>query len=111
MFRRRCLGVMIDICLGIYVQTRKHAEGPPVDTIVEILSPDHDWSSGAPRIGSKVKVNWTDGEVYTAVFQGASEEKWEVHFPNGQIHKVRRDRIFRLKQRIPPHIMKLIVHK
>ncbi|VUZ50423.1 unnamed protein product, partial [Hymenolepis diminuta] len=64
---------------------------------------DHDWSSGAPRIGSKVKVNWTDGEVYTAVFQGASEEKWEVHFPNGQIHKVRRDRIFRLKQRIPLH--------
>ncbi|VDN97746.1 unnamed protein product [Rodentolepis nana] len=39
---------------------------------------NHDWNTGAPQIGSKVKVIWTDGEVYTAVFQGASEEKWEV---------------------------------
>ncbi|KAM3184624.1 hypothetical protein ACTXT7_007994 [Hymenolepis weldensis] len=37
--RRRCLGVTIDICLGIYVRIRKHAAEPPVDTVVEILSP------------------------------------------------------------------------
>ncbi|KAM3179009.1 hypothetical protein ACTXT7_001408 [Hymenolepis weldensis] len=34
MSRHRCLGVMIDICLGTYVQTRKHIAGPPVDTIL-----------------------------------------------------------------------------
>ncbi|KAM3176450.1 hypothetical protein ACTXT7_006478 [Hymenolepis weldensis] len=27
--RRHCLGVMIDTCLDIYVQTRKHTAGPP----------------------------------------------------------------------------------
>ncbi|KAM3175825.1 hypothetical protein ACTXT7_007766 [Hymenolepis weldensis] len=31
MSRRRCFGVMIDICFGIYVQTRKQRAGPPVD--------------------------------------------------------------------------------
>ncbi|KAM3182848.1 hypothetical protein ACTXT7_011514 [Hymenolepis weldensis] len=36
MFRRQFLGMMIDICLGIHVQTRKHTAGPPVDTVVEI---------------------------------------------------------------------------
>ncbi|KAM3176180.1 hypothetical protein ACTXT7_007015 [Hymenolepis weldensis] len=36
--RQSYLGVMVDICLGIYVQTRKHTAGPPVDTIVEILA-------------------------------------------------------------------------
>ncbi|KAM3173542.1 hypothetical protein ACTXT7_012311 [Hymenolepis weldensis] len=34
MSRRRCLGVMIDICLDIYAQTRKHTARPPVDTIL-----------------------------------------------------------------------------
>ncbi|KAM3176237.1 hypothetical protein ACTXT7_006935 [Hymenolepis weldensis] len=34
----RCLGVMINICLGIYVQTRKHTAGPPVDTIILSIS-------------------------------------------------------------------------
>ncbi|KAM3178216.1 hypothetical protein ACTXT7_003022 [Hymenolepis weldensis] len=38
MSRCRILGVMVDIRLGIYVQTRKHTAGPPVDTIAEILS-------------------------------------------------------------------------
>ncbi|VUZ49219.1 unnamed protein product [Hymenolepis diminuta] len=45
MSRRRCLGMMIDICLDIYVQTHKHTAGPPVDTVSEILSPvDHFYS-------------------------------------------------------------------
>ncbi|KAM3185791.1 hypothetical protein ACTXT7_005651 [Hymenolepis weldensis] len=39
MSRRRSLGVMIDTCLGICVQTCKHTAGPSVDTIVEILAP------------------------------------------------------------------------
>lgn len=40
---------------------------------------DHDWEKlGMPRIGSKVKVRWTDGLVYSAVFQGASTDKWNV---------------------------------
>ncbi|KAM3179184.1 hypothetical protein ACTXT7_001038, partial [Hymenolepis weldensis] len=39
MSRRRSLGVMIDTCLGIYVQAHKHTAGPPMDTAVEILSP------------------------------------------------------------------------
>ncbi|KAM3178215.1 hypothetical protein ACTXT7_003021 [Hymenolepis weldensis] len=34
MCRRRNLGVLTDICLGIYVQTRKHTARPPVDTVV-----------------------------------------------------------------------------
>ncbi|VDL59278.1 unnamed protein product [Hymenolepis diminuta] len=38
MSRHRSLGVMIDICLGIYVQTRKRRARPPVDTVVEISS-------------------------------------------------------------------------
>ncbi|KAM3177096.1 hypothetical protein ACTXT7_005198 [Hymenolepis weldensis] len=37
MSRCRSLGVMIDTRLGIYVQIDKHTEGPPVDTVVEIL--------------------------------------------------------------------------
>ncbi|KAM3176707.1 hypothetical protein ACTXT7_005984 [Hymenolepis weldensis] len=37
MSRSRCLGVIIDICLDIYVQTRKHIAVPHVDTVVEIL--------------------------------------------------------------------------
>ncbi|KAM7532678.1 hypothetical protein Aperf_G00000130283 [Anoplocephala perfoliata] len=70
---------------------------------------DHDWKkSGMPKIGSNVKVRWTDGLVYSAVFQGASTDKWNVQFPNGQIHKVRREKIFRLTERIPQHIMNLI---
>ncbi|KAM3183264.1 hypothetical protein ACTXT7_010691 [Hymenolepis weldensis] len=31
--RGRCPGVMIDTCFGIYVQTRKHIVGPPVDNV------------------------------------------------------------------------------
>ncbi|KAM3183750.1 hypothetical protein ACTXT7_009750 [Hymenolepis weldensis] len=31
--RHRSLGVMIDVCLGIYLQIDKHTAGPPVDTI------------------------------------------------------------------------------
>ncbi|KAM3185796.1 hypothetical protein ACTXT7_005656 [Hymenolepis weldensis] len=38
---RRSLGKMIDTRLDIYVQTRKHTAGPPVDTVVEILSLVH----------------------------------------------------------------------
>ncbi|KAM3183057.1 hypothetical protein ACTXT7_011106 [Hymenolepis weldensis] len=39
--RRRCLGMMTGICLGIYMQAHKPA-GLPVDTVVEILPPvDH----------------------------------------------------------------------
>ncbi|KAM3174549.1 hypothetical protein ACTXT7_010315 [Hymenolepis weldensis] len=43
MSRRRCLGMMIDTCLDVYVQTRKDRAGSPVDTIVEILSPANAW--------------------------------------------------------------------
>ncbi|KAM3174196.1 hypothetical protein ACTXT7_011026 [Hymenolepis weldensis] len=32
------LGVMLDTCLGIHTKTSKHTTGPPVDTVVEILS-------------------------------------------------------------------------
>ncbi|KAM3185982.1 hypothetical protein ACTXT7_005282 [Hymenolepis weldensis] len=39
MSRCRSLGVMIDTRLGIYVQTHRHTAGPPVDTLMEILSP------------------------------------------------------------------------
>ncbi|KAM3176079.1 hypothetical protein ACTXT7_007200 [Hymenolepis weldensis] len=41
MSRRLYLSVMIDICLGIYVQTGKHTVRSPVDTAVEILSRFH----------------------------------------------------------------------
>ncbi|KAM3184762.1 hypothetical protein ACTXT7_007713 [Hymenolepis weldensis] len=34
-----CLGVMIGTYLGIYLQTHKCRAGPPVDIVVEILSP------------------------------------------------------------------------
>ncbi|KAM3181876.1 hypothetical protein ACTXT7_013490 [Hymenolepis weldensis] len=37
--RRRCLGMIISICLGIYVQTRKYIAGLPMDAVMEILSP------------------------------------------------------------------------
>ncbi|KAM3181021.1 hypothetical protein ACTXT7_015163 [Hymenolepis weldensis] len=40
--RRRSLGVLIDTRLGIYVQIDKHTAGPPVNTVVEILSPGDD---------------------------------------------------------------------
>ncbi|KAM3185205.1 hypothetical protein ACTXT7_006831 [Hymenolepis weldensis] len=50
MSRCRSLGVMINTCLGIYVPIRKHTAGPPVDTVVEILSPvNHFYSSGVNR--------------------------------------------------------------
>ncbi|KAM3183011.1 hypothetical protein ACTXT7_011200 [Hymenolepis weldensis] len=45
MSRRWCLGVMIDIRLLIYVQTRKHTAGLPVDTALEILSPVNHFQS------------------------------------------------------------------
>ncbi|KAM3175273.1 hypothetical protein ACTXT7_008834 [Hymenolepis weldensis] len=38
MSRHRCLGVMIDTCLGIYVQIRKLTAGTPVDTKVIITA-------------------------------------------------------------------------
>ncbi|KAM3188088.1 hypothetical protein ACTXT7_000952 [Hymenolepis weldensis] len=44
MSRRRCLGMMIDIRLGICVQTHKHTAGPPVDAVMLQI--------GSIRIGS-----------------------------------------------------------
>ncbi|VUZ41174.1 unnamed protein product [Hymenolepis diminuta] len=50
MSRCRSLGVMIDTRLGIYVQTHKHTAGPPLDTVVKILSPvSHFQSSGVDK--------------------------------------------------------------
>lgn len=39
MSRRRCVSEMIGIYLIICVQTRIHTAGPPVYTLMEILSP------------------------------------------------------------------------
>ncbi|KAM3180348.1 hypothetical protein ACTXT7_016458 [Hymenolepis weldensis] len=50
MSRRWCLGVIINTCLGIYVQTRKHTAGSPAETIVEILSPVKKYSSRKWRL-------------------------------------------------------------
>ncbi|CDS37276.1 Transcription factor JmjC domain containing protein [Echinococcus multilocularis] len=70
----------------------------------------HDWHKlGPPKVGSQVKVKWTDNLEYSAVFQGASVDKWNVRFPNGQTLRLRRDKIFRVNARIPTHIRSLIM--
>ncbi|VDM15655.1 unnamed protein product [Hydatigera taeniaeformis] len=70
----------------------------------------HDWHKlGPPKVGSRVKVRWTDNLEYSAVFQGASVDKWNIRFPNGQTLRLRRDKIFRVNARIPAHIRSLIV--
>ncbi|KAL5969796.1 putative lysine-specific demethylase 4B [Taenia solium] len=65
----------------------------------------HDWHKlGPPKVGSQVKVKWTDNLEYSAVFQGASVDRWNVRFPSGQTLRLRRDKIFRVNARIPTHI-------
>ncbi|KAM3180496.1 hypothetical protein ACTXT7_016177 [Hymenolepis weldensis] len=59
MSRRWCLGVMIDTCLGIYVQTRKHTVGPSVDTkvrqsIILIARPDLPQMSSLQKTGQNM---------------------------------------------------------
>ncbi|KAL7053346.1 hypothetical protein AAHC03_025460 [Spirometra sp. Aus1] len=77
----------------------------PIDCIL-----DHDWSkNGPPKVGTSVKVKWEDGCEYSAIFQGSTLEKWKVRFLNGQVKRLRRDKIFRVNQHIPTHVRKLIV--
>uniref|UniRef100_A0A5K3EXQ7 JmjC domain-containing protein n=2 Tax=Mesocestoides corti TaxID=53468 RepID=A0A5K3EXQ7_MESCO len=92
------------VCKVVF-QDGTFSRDTPSDCII-----GHDWRSlGSPKVGSQVKVKWKDGVEYPAVFEGASVDKWSVRFQNGQTVRLRRDKIFRVNERIPTHIRRLIM--
>ncbi|KAM3177922.1 hypothetical protein ACTXT7_003564 [Hymenolepis weldensis] len=57
MSRLRCLGVMIDIRLGIYVQIDKHTPDPPMDTSWNLTC---GWLYKLTELPSKENRFWVD---------------------------------------------------
>ncbi|XP_052775093.1 uncharacterized protein LOC128213442 isoform X2 [Mya arenaria] len=71
----------------------------------------HDPDMGAPAVGSKVKVKWTDGSLWGATFKGTNSQLvYKVGFEDGSERSIPRDELWLPTDNLPKGVRSRMSH-